>query len=123
MENSAQKCARILSALEDLAGQETAALQSGHFAAAAEILSRAAPLIDFLAGDGTAALDRTLRERLRCVAELRARNSAWLARELARTRDELRHTQAAERRVSRVAPVYGGAATATRASSQMSLVG
>jgi hypothetical protein len=49
METPAQRCARIVSALEDLVNQEAAALRAGDFDAVNEIQDRAAPLVEFLA--------------------------------------------------------------------------
>jgi hypothetical protein len=121
METAAQTCVRLVAALEDLAAREAATLDTCDFAAAIEIQERAAPLVDHLVAHGPAAADRALRDRIAALLLRRAQTGEWLAAKIAAAREELRHTQVAQRRVARVAPVYGSA-SAPRAM-QLSAVG
>ena len=107
MESAAQTCARLISALEDLAGQEAAALQARDFAAAIEIQDRAAPLVDHLARHARDISDPAQQARLRAVQAKRDRTGEWLAEQIERAREELAQTSAARRRVAQIAPVYG----------------
>lgn len=108
METAAQRCERIVSALEDLAAQEAASVAQGDFAGVQALHERTAPLVEFLADAGSESLSVPgLRRRLVAVYELRHRSGEALAAAMARTRLELAQTQAAQRRVARVAPAYG----------------
>lgn len=108
METPAQRCERIVSALEDLAAQEAASIAQGDFAAVEALHERTAPLVEFLADAGSESLSVSgLRRRLVAVYERRHRSGEALAAAMARTRLELAQTQAAQRRVARVAPAYG----------------
>lgn len=122
MPSSTQRCARLVAALEDLAGQEEAALRTGEFAAVASVQARTAALLDDLAAHANAADERS-RERIGAVQARRARTSAWLAEEIERSRAELRQTEVSQRRVARIAPVYGGAPAKARTASQLRFVG
>lgn len=107
METPGQTCARILVALEDLAGREAASLQARDFPAVAEIQERAAPLVAHLAAHGPAVADVALRTRVGELLRRRAQTGEWLAEQITQAREELRGTQASQRRVARIAPVYG----------------
>lgn len=121
-ETAAQRCARIIAALEDLIAQESAALHGRDFSAIDALQERTAPLVDFLAEHREVAqTDDALRNRIASLHARRQRNAEWLEAELGRTRAELNQTQVARRRAAQIAPVYGRSATAPR--SQLSVRG
>lgn len=108
METVAQRCERIIAALEDLAAQEAAGVAAGDFEGVRSLQDRTAPLIDFLAAEGGAALGiPSLRRRLTAVYELRLRSGEALATAMTRVRSELAQTQASQRRAAQVGPAYG----------------
>ena len=122
METPAQTCVRLLTALEDLAVQESAALEARDFATAVTIQTRAAPLVAHLAAHGPAIAekDAAFRARVAALQARRLRSGEWLATQVARAREELVQMQASQRRVARIAPAYGQVG---RKSRQLSLVG
>jgi hypothetical protein len=107
METSAQTCARLVSALEDLMSQEAATLEARDFPAAIALQNRAAPLIEHLVTHEAEIVDRGLRQRILALIVRRNKTGEWLAEQVARTRQELDETQGAQRRVAQVAPAYG----------------
>lgn len=113
METPHQCALRLLTALEDLAGQESVLLRSLDLVEAVQISERAAPLVErlcALAGDPAVA---ALKPRVEEVVGQRRRNAVLLDSHLARLQSELRRIDEARTRLSRVAPVYfGGAPTA-----------
>ncbi|MES2695206.1 MAG: hypothetical protein V4773_17155 [Verrucomicrobiota bacterium] len=123
MQTPAQRCARLVAALEDLASQEESSLRTGDFAAVESIQERAGAVIGDLASQTIAMADEALRARLRAVSARRSRSSEWLAGELERTRTELSETNASRGRVAKIAPVYGSAPAASRAASRLAYVG
>jgi hypothetical protein len=112
METPAQTCARLLTALEDLAAQEISALDARDFAGAVTIQARAAPLVEHLAAHGPAIAeqDAAFLARVAAFHTRRLQTGEWLAAQVARTREELGRIQASQRRVAQIAPVYGGSA-------------
>ena len=109
METAAQTCARLVVALEDLVAAEAASLAGRDFAAMVELQERAAPLVDYLATHGPSEADRTVRARITALLQRRAATASHLEDQLSQVRAELTTTQVAQRRVARVAPVYGHA--------------
>lgn len=108
METPAQRCARIVMALEDLVSQEAMALANGDISMVVELQERTAPLIEFLATAGLVhATAPGLRGRIAALQERRAETSARLAGEIDRTRSELQETLLGQRRAAQIAPVYG----------------
>ena len=109
METPAQTCVRLLTALEDLATQEAAALEARDFATAVTIQTRAAPLVEHLAAHGPAIADKdpAFRSRVAAFHARRQQSGEWLATQVARAKEELLRMQAGQRRVARIAPVYG----------------
>lgn len=110
MPASAAQCARIASALDDLAGQEAASLAQEDFAAVLTIQDRAAPLVAFLAehlpalGAGESA---DVRRDVAGIFERRRSTAALLDDKLAALRGAMAETAAARGRAARVAPIYG----------------
>lgn len=111
METTAQTCSRLLTALEDLAAQEAAALDARDFPAAVAIQGRAAPLVEHLAAHGPPVADKdpAFRARVAAFHAHRLQMGEWLATQVARAREELREMDSSRRRVAQIAPVYGRA--------------
>lgn len=108
METPAQRCARIVGALEDLVSQEALALENGDIAAVLDLQDRTAPLVEFLT---TVPLSHAtapgIRGRIAALQERRAQTEARLRVELDRARAELQETVLGQRRAAQIAPVYG----------------
>ncbi len=120
MASSAQTCTRILSALEELVGQEVAVLRTGDYSALVEIQSRAEPLVSFLRDHAETGLDDALKARLVTLHAMRKGTVASLHAQMARNRAELRAISGRQRVVAQMAPAYGSAAAMP---STLSLVG
>lgn len=114
METPVQTCGRLLASLEDLIACEAIAVREGDFATVGEIQRRAAPLIEHLAAQGSSVLDVSLRARVGNFLRLRTETVDRLAAQIAQTRVELDRTQANQRQVGRIAPVYGSSGVASR---------
>src|ERR1051326_8674240 len=106
METPAQMCGRLVAALEDLAGQEAATLQARDFVSAIAIQDRAAPLIELLVSHKEDVTDAALRARMAALIARRNQTGEWLGEQMAKVREELQRTDAAQRRVAQVAPAY-----------------
>jgi hypothetical protein len=113
MHDSRQRTFRLVGAIEDLVAQEALALRAGEFTLAGELAGRVAPLISDLAANPAAHAvlrgDRDLQGRMRAVQTMRRHSGEWLEGELQRVGAGLHETSAAQGRVARFAPVYGGA--------------
>jgi hypothetical protein len=120
METAAQMCARLVTALEDLAAQEAVCVQTRNFAAVVAIQDRAAPLVELLASHEGDITDAAVRTRIKNLLERRNETGAWLIREIERTRERLHSLEASQRRVARIAPAYGQSSGPRR---QLSAVG
>jgi hypothetical protein len=107
METQPEKCARLITALEDLALREAALLRVGDFTEAAVIQGRAAPLVDFIAAAATAAAGSELQARIAGLVGLRNKSIKRLGSEIETARAELTQMQTRERTVAQVAPAYG----------------
>ncbi len=122
MTATAQDCARMVTALADLADQESAALRAGDYAAAAEIQARCAPLLEFLSVHAELIRGRAeLTEHLRQIRAQRNASSAQLEAKIEAARAELGTMQSSRLRLNQIAPVYGHATAAPR--RQLSAVG
>lgn len=122
MAATAQDCARMVTALADLADQENAALQAGDYAAVAAIQGRCAPLLEFLSAHAEAMRDQAdLVGELRRIRALRNASSSQLENRLESARAELGGLQSSRLRLNQIAPAYGHAAEAPR--RQLSAVG
>jgi len=122
MQTPMPRYARLVAAFEDLSGQEEASLHARDFPALEAIQERLAAVVDELQTQASAA-NTALRARIVATQARRERSSEWLAGEIARTREELRDTEGAQRRVARIAPVYGAAPMSARVPSKLSFVG
>jgi hypothetical protein len=108
MDRTHQRCVRILTALEDLAAQESAALAHGDFAALLALQDRAEPLVAFLASvDNGAVLRLGLSDRIVALRARREQTRRALGEKIDEARRELQATDATQRRVTQVVPVYG----------------
>jgi len=113
METPFQNALRLLSALEDLAGQESVLLRSLDLVEAVQISERAAPLVEKLCELALDPAVATLKPRVEELVSRRRRNAVLLDNHLARLQSELRRIDEARTRLSRVAPVYFGGAPTT----------
>lgn len=113
-------CARLVTALEDLAAQEAVCLQTRNFGAVISIQDRARPLVEHLAVHGPDVADEALRRRIAALIAKRNESGAWLAAEIDRTREQLHTLEGNRRRVARIAPAYGAG---VRSRRQLSAVG
>ena len=112
----------MVTALADLADQESAALRAGDYVAAAEIQNRCAPLVEFLSGHAEAMRGRAdLLGELRRIRALRNAGSSQLGLRLEEARAERDGLQSSRRRLNQIAPAYGHAAEVPR--RQLSVVG
>jgi hypothetical protein len=110
METPAQRCVRIVIALEDLVAQEGAALANRDFATMLALQERTTPLVNFLVTNAADASEPGLRARITALHSRRKQNNDSLTAEIERTRTDLQQMQVTRRRVARIAPVYGLAA-------------
>jgi hypothetical protein len=114
MESPAQRCTRIVTALEDLTGQEEAALANRDYGVLLSLQERTAPLVEFLITDGATQIRQpSLRGRVEAVHARRAQTGARLAVAMADNRRDFQQTQVTQRRVAQVGPAYGHAHAAT----------
>ena len=120
METYVQRSTRLVDALEDLVADETAALRTRDFAAAATIAWRAAPVVEWRVAHASV-ITPGLRERLARVHANRAANVEFLETEIGQTRESLQQLGASRRRVAQIAPIYGGRAAVQ--SARLSAVG
>ncbi|MEO6243835.1 MAG: hypothetical protein ABIQ12_00250 [Opitutaceae bacterium] len=109
METPVQRCVRIAAALENIVGQEAAALGAGDYAAVLTLQERAEPLVAFLSEQGRASADDAdLRARIAAVQAPRARSAALLESEIELARAELEESRFAQRQRAKIGPAYGG---------------
>ena len=118
MEAPAERAARLLAAIEDLAAQEAVTLRSRRFEEAIALQHRAAPLVEMFAA-GAADVPDALRARVAALIERRRGTEAWLAQEIETARVTLRETVESRHRVARVAPAYGSGGVPLRRLSAM----
>ncbi len=106
MQTTAQTCARLLTALEDLGEREAVMVREGDFTMVAELQARAAPLVDYLGEHGPAVADGAFLARIRAFLRRRKESSDWLAVQIAQTRNELQQIRTSEVRAARIRPAY-----------------
>jgi hypothetical protein len=107
-----QTAQRLLSALEDLASQESVLLRSLDLIEAVQISERAAPLVERLCAIIAESPEvAPLRPRVEELVAQRRRSAVLLDSHLERLQGELRRIDEARTRLARVAPVYGGGTT------------
>jgi NAD-dependent DNA ligase len=109
MEAPEQKFSRLLGALDELVGQETATLAQREFSAIDVIQRRTEPLVAALVALGPSAADESARAKVAGLLARRQHNIEFIETQLATARDELISIQESTQRVARIAPVYGRA--------------
>jgi hypothetical protein len=107
VETPAHRIPRLITALEDMAGQEALLLRGGDAASARGVQLRMAPLIQALAANATD-VDPGLRRRIAAIVAQRLASEKWLDEVVARGRAELRQMEADQRRLVRMRPAYTG---------------
>jgi hypothetical protein len=115
METPLQTAGRLITALEDLAEQEGGLLRSLDLVEAVQISERAAPLVQKLCDLSLEPGVASLRPRVLELVAQRRRQATLLDAHLARLQRELRRVDEARSRLSRLAPVYAGAAGTAQA--------
>lgn len=113
METSFHRCARLLTALEDLANQEALLISSGDYDGVLAVQERAAPLVAGLALVAGGA-DAALRRRASDLITLRARSREQLAVKIELAREELGAIEASRNRMTQIVPAYRPAAVPAR---------
>jgi hypothetical protein len=115
METPSAKAGRLLTALEDLSGQEGTLLRATGFPDAgllASLAGRADPLVHELGLLMADPLVEQWRPRVKALMVRRLVNSALLDAQVTRLQTDLRRIDEARSRIARVAPVYGGGLSA-----------
>lgn len=107
METPLQTSLRLLSALEELVGQETLLIRTMDFVEAVDLQERAAPLVEKLCALAAVPEVAALRPRVAALTERRGQNHHFLDTQLARIQGELARVNEARGRLHRVAPAYG----------------
>ncbi|MBI5767172.1 MAG: hypothetical protein HZA93_05205 [Verrucomicrobia bacterium] len=97
----------MLTALEELAGQEAMSLEARDFAAVVHLQERAAPLVQLLGAHAPEITDPAIRRRVREFLDRRHETGEWLAEQIEQTRGRLRELDGARSRLTRLAPAYG----------------
>ena len=106
METPLQTATRLLTALEDLAGQETMLIRTMEFVEAVAVQERAAPLVATLCALATEPEVTTLRPRIKGLLERWGQNYHFLDTQLAQLNEELQRVTEARGRLRHVAPAY-----------------
>jgi hypothetical protein len=114
METPLQAALRLLSALEELVGQETLLIRTMDFVEAVDLQERAGPLVEKLCALAAVPEVAALRPRVAGLMERRGQNHHFLDTQLARIQGELARVNEARGRLRRVAPAYGTPAIATQ---------
>jgi hypothetical protein len=111
METPSAKAGRLITALEDLAGQEGTLLRAPGLPEAAllaDLAGRADPLVHELGLLMADPLIEQWRPRVKALMVRRLVNSALLDAQVTRLQTDLRRIDEARSRIARVAPVYSG---------------
>lgn len=104
--SASARARRILSALDDLVGQEGVLLRSMDLVEALQIAERCSPLVEELCQLASDPEAVELRESVAALLQKRQRNAALLESHLQRVQEEMRRIEDARRKLSRTAPVY-----------------
>jgi hypothetical protein len=106
METPAQRCHRLIGALDDLAAQEAASLAAGDIEAVLALQKRAAPLVQDLGARGPAVADEGLRSRVAAWLGRRRQIMDCLSTRMEEARRQIGQLDASRRRVAQVGPAY-----------------
>lgn len=108
VEASLATAARLLTALEELVGEEATLIRTMDFVEAVEVRERAAPLVEKLCSLAEdPALAAALRTRTAELIERSNQNYHFLDSQLTRLQAELGRVNEARGRLRHVAPAYG----------------
>jgi hypothetical protein len=113
METPLQTALRLLTALEELSGQETLLIRTMDFVEAVAVQERSAPLVEKLCALAAVPEVAALRPRVAGLVERCGQNYHFLDDQLMRLQGELTRVNEARGRLRRVAPAYGGLPVAT----------
>jgi hypothetical protein len=116
MEAPQQKFNRLVSALDELVTREAATLAEHDYEKVIEIQRSAGPVVDAIAGLGSAISDDVARARVAGLLARRQHSIDALETQLATARAELMAVQESTLRVAQIAPVYGRPSARSRAS-------
>lgn len=107
METTAQRCTRLVGALEELAECEAASVAAQDLPGVADAQNRSAPIVAYLAAHAADVTAPRLRDRIERLLRRRAQAAAALG-DLARACAEaLQALEDRRARVARLVPVYG----------------
>lgn len=104
--SSAERARRILSALDDLVGQESVLLRSLDLVEALQIAERCSPLVDELCQLASEPEAHEIRENVAALLQKRQRNATLLESHLQRVQEEIRRIEDARRKLARTVPAY-----------------
>lgn len=104
--SSAERARRIISALDDLVGQEAVLLRSMDLVEALQITERCSPLVEELCRLASESTESQLQESVAALLLKRQQNATLLEAHLQRVQAEIRKIEDARRKLGRMAPVY-----------------
>lgn len=119
METPFDTAVRLITALEEMAGQEGVLLRSLDLVEAVQICERAAPLVERLCRLAQEPAVQALQPRIGDLVAQRRRNAALLDSHLARLQGELRRIDEARMRLARVTPAYASAGAPAALESRL----
>ena len=106
METPGQACARLIGALEELAGYEAVSAAARDFRGLADVQRRAGPLVAHLAAHASDVTDPGLQDRVARLVRRREQTAQVLGRQAAVTREALQAVNEGRARIARITPVY-----------------
>ncbi len=110
METPFQSATRLLVALDELLGEETALIRTMDFVEAVAVRERTAPLVDLLCSLAADSEVVRLQPRVHMLLQRWSQNHHFLETQLVRLQAELSRVSEARQRLRRVVPVYAGPA-------------
>lgn len=113
METPYQSATRLLVALDELLGEETALIRTMDFVEAVAVRERTAPLVERLCSLAADADVMRLQPRVYALLERWSQNHHFIENQLVRLQAELSRVSEARQRLRRVVPVYIGSAVPT----------
>ncbi len=112
METPFKSATRLLVALDELVGEETALIRTMDFVEAVAVRERTAPLVELLCSLAADAEVMRLQPRVHALLERWSQNHHFLETQLVRLQAELNRVTEARLRLRRVVPAYIGSAAA-----------
>jgi hypothetical protein len=107
METPYQAACRLLVALEQLAGEESANLRNLDLVEAVQAIERAAPLVERLVELADDPTVQALRPQIEILLRQRQQSAGLIDAHLARLQSEMRRVDEARARLTKVVPAYG----------------